>query len=452
MVAIRLRAVLVAIVALASTSQPTRTFVTVRQKDAGRSLAAISPIDISPDGRYVAFESYAQLVPADTDTHRDIYLLDRVDGRVTLESGMFETQTDAAHPRISADARYLTFEAEVLGSRTDQLRIDIVVVDRLSGVVKIVRGPDGAIPNGSSHSPEISDDGRTVAFSSVATNLVEGVDANGSLEDVYTFDVASGVVRRISVDNAGKQLATGFSFAPSINADGRITAFTSSAPFTTASPHETVTASDARRFALRQVYVRDENTATTTQVSVMDDGSWPDGASVRPSISGDGRYVAFSSEASRLVKDDGNRAPDIFVHDRKLGTTRLITRAPDGHAGNGRSIAPALSADGRFVAFQSDASNLVCAKRCLADDEDVNLLWDVFVWDRDENRIVRVSEDYLGGWMEPSIAPAIDGHGTVVAFTSRHPVDASDRGGDFDLFVRELPDPLTTLVRQRGTP
>jgi Tol biopolymer transport system component len=450
MVPVRSSAAIFAIVALYAPPQPSRTFVTVQQKDKGRSLASIASVDISGDGRFVAFESYARLVPADTDNQRDIYVLDRAAGRVTLESGMFPGQTEASHGRLSADARYLVFEAEVL-SAVDQLRVDIVVLDRSAGTIRVVQAPGGVPPNGSSHGPEISDDGGTIVFSSVATNLVESGDANGPLEDVYGMDVASGIVKRISVDSDGKQPLLGFSFAPTINADGRIIAFASSAPFTNAGTRESVHASDAKRFGLRQIYVRDERQSTTTQVSLSEDGGWPDGASVRPSISGDGRFVTFSSEATRLVKDDGNRASsDIFVHDRQTRTTKMVTRAPDGRPANGRSIAPAISSDGRFIAFQSDASNLACAKRCPADDEDVNLLWDVFVWDRDEDRITRVSEDSLGGWIEPSIGPALDAHGTVVAFTSKHATDPGDVEGDFDLFVRELPDPYTTLVRQRG--
>lgn len=445
----RSTAALFAIVALSSPPQPSRTFVTVAQKDKGRSLASIASADISADGRYVAFESYAQLVPADTDNQRDIYLFDRAAGQVTLESGMYAAQTDASHGRLSADGRWLVFEAEVLPTPASQMRIDIVVVDRVSGTMRVVCAADGSVPNGSGHAPEISDDGRTIAFSSVATNLVNGPDANAALEDVYAMDVASGVVTRVSVDSEGKQPPTGFSFGPSISADGRVIAFTSSAPLTAAGTADRTLPSDARQFALRQIYVRDIAAGTTTQVSLTENGGWPEGASVRAAVSGNGRFVAFSSEASRLVKDDNNRAPDIFLHDRQSKSMRLVSRTPDGRSANGRSTAPAVSSDGRFVAFQSDASNLVCARRCHPHDADVNLLWDVFVWDGVEDRVTRASEDHLGGWIEPSIAPSIDALGTVVAFASRHATDPSDKEGDFDLFVRELPDPETTLVRRR---
>jgi hypothetical protein len=115
-----------------------------------------------------------------------------------------------------------------------------------------------------------------------------------------------------------------------------------------------------------------------------------------------------------------------------------VSRGADGGPANGASAAPAISGDGRFVAFQSDASNLVCARNCPAALQDVNLLWDVFVYDRSSQRISRASVERTGGWMEPSIGPALSGSGDVLAFSSRHPIDVLDRANDFDLFVRAL--------------
>jgi Tol biopolymer transport system component len=449
MTAARPIAALLISVVLYSNPQPGASFVTVAQHDGARSLASMASVDVSADGRFVAFESYAQLVPADTDTNRDIYLLDRASGKVTLESSMFSRFTDNAHPRLSAEGRWLVFEAEQEVEVLHLLRIEIAVVDRASGSMRLVMAPHGEGSNGSSHSPEISDDGRVIVFSSVATNLVDGVDANGMLEDVYAMDTSSGTVRRISVDTAGKQPSTGFSFSPTISGDGRVIAFTSSAPLTPSTGRPSAPTGLAAGFALRQVYVRDENTKTTTQISVGENGEWPDGASVRPAVSADGRYVAFTSEATRLVKNDTNRVADVFLHDRTTATTRIVTHGSDGRPANGRSTAPAISSDGRFIVLQSDASNLVCAKRCAAPDDDLNLLWDVFRWDRDHDTIVRLSDDALGPWAEPSIGPALDAFGGIVAFASRHPMDASDRANDFDLFVRDVPDAQTTLVRRR---
>jgi Tol biopolymer transport system component len=419
--------------ALCLTAQANAPFITVPQHDRGRTLAGSSSADISADGRFVAFESYAQLVPADTDSHCDIYVLNRATGQVTLETGSI-TDGDVSHPRLSGDGRWLVYEADSLIQNKATLRINIVVVDRSTGRTMTVRGGNGEALNGSSYSPEISDDGRMIVFSSTATNVVAGGDANGGLEDVYAMDLVSGTVKRVSVDGNGVQSSLGFSFSPAISADGRVIAFVSSAPLNAAAARQ---AARGTHLNLRQVYVRDATDGTTTLVSGAAD-NWPDGPSARPAVSGDGRFVAFASEATNLVRDDRNRAADIFVHDRQTGTTTLVSRSAEGGAANGRSMAPAITFDGRFVAFQSDASNLVCARHCPSSSEDINLLWDIFLWDRERKAIVRVSDDLLGGWIEPSIGPALDAQGEVVAFASRHPIDSSDRENDFDLFVKEL--------------
>jgi Tol biopolymer transport system component len=428
---------LAAAVTLYLTANGPQVLVTVPQGDRGRTLVGSSSADVSGDGRFVAFESFARLVPADTDNNRDVYVLDRTTGQVTLETGGATGWTDGGRPRLGRDGRWLVFEAEALTGDDRVIRVDIVVVDRIAGRTSAVRAADGGVPSGSSYSPDISDDGRVVVFSSAATNLISGPDANGPLEDIYLFHVPSGSIRRISVTTAGVQPASGFSFSPSVSADGTAVAFTSSAVL-----------SDARRPSptsdgiLRQIYVRDERLGSTTQISVGAGGSWPDGASARPALSGDGRHVAFTSEAANIVKDDRNRVSDVLVHDRVTAKTTIVSRATDGLGANGRSTSPAISYDGRFVAFQSDASNLICGRKCAGSTHDLNLLWDVFVWDRETKASVRVSDDPLGGWNEPSVGPTLDRHGAIVAFASRHPMDASDRENDFDLFVRDLSDAL----------
>jgi hypothetical protein len=175
----------------------------------------------------------------------------------------------------------------------------------------------------------------------------------------------------------------------------------------------------------------------------------PEGDSSQPSISGDGRYVAFASEAANIAANDVNRGPDVFLFDRDTSTTTRVSRSTDGSSPNGASLNAVISADGRYVAFQSDAGNLTCAGRCPGILEDINLLWDVFVWDRVTGHMSRASEDELGGWMEWSVGPAIDQSGSVIAFSSRHPMDASDQRDDLDLFVRGLPSPALTTAAKK---
>jgi Tol biopolymer transport system component len=307
---------------------------------------------------------------------------------------------------------------------------EIVLRDRVQNTTRRVsRGTsEGRVPE-SSRGPAISEDGRVVAFASGATDLVAGRDENGTKEDVYLFEVTTGLVRRISVDSQGVQRPDGASFAPSVSADGRYVAFTSNAALDGGAARS----SSGRPIA--SVYVRDMQLGVTERVSVCAGGILPDGSSSSSAISRDGRYVAFASTATNLVPGDRNRSADIFLRDLRTHSTLLISRSASGGAANGQSGSPVVSADGRFVAFQSQASDLICARRCPAAAEDINLLSDVFLFDRATGLMTRISAG-PGNWAEESAAPQIDAAGDVIAFTSRHPIDAQDDRNDFDLFVR----------------
>ena len=161
------------------------------------------------------------------------------------------------------------------------------------------------------------------------------------------------------------------------------------------------------------VFVRD----TALQITRLIGAGWS------PSLSGDGRFIAFVGLSHRV--------PHIFVADLDTGASRIITKSVRRGLANGNSARPVMSSNGRFVAFQSEASDLVAA-------EDFNLLWDVFVLDRTTNAITRLSGDREEAWMEPSSGPSIDATGSVVAFSSRHPTDASDKRNDFDLYVASI--------------
>jgi Tol biopolymer transport system component len=413
--------------------EPSAILLTVPQRDALRLESSPAPAGLNADGRWVAFDSYARLAPADTNNHRDVYVLDRTTGRVTLESLTPEGQVltgDSGYPRLSGDGRYLVFETAVSAADGTAIGTEIVLRDRVQNTTRRVsRGmSEDGIPE-SSRGPAISEDGRIVAFASGATDLVAGRDENGTMEDVYLFEVTTGLVRRISVDSQGVQRPDGASFAPSVSADGRYVAFTSTA---------TLDGGEARSSLGRPIasgYVRDVRIGVTERVSVSADGMPPDGSSSDPAISRDGRYVAFASEATNLVPGDRNRSADIFLRDLRTHSVALISRSASGGAANGRSGNPVVSADGRFVAFQSQASDLICARRCSAAIEDINLVSDVFLFDRVTSLMIRISAG-PGGWAEESAAPQIDAAADVIAFTSRHPIDERDIKNDFDLFIR----------------
>jgi Tol biopolymer transport system component len=409
-----------------------QTLVTVAQGDAFRSPRAARTSDVSADGRTVVFESQARLVPADTDDSPDIYVLDRLSGHVTLESGALDG--DHTHPRISGDGRVVVFETRPPSAMVTP-RADIALHDRVDGTTRLLtKTARNTDPYGWSRNPDISDDGQVVAFSSAATTLTAGLDMNGAVEDVYVVRLPGGTISRVSLSARGAQLARGDSILPSLSADGRWVAFASTAALDEDSAGTAAAA--GRRY--RQVFLRDTVEGRTIRVAPAARRGLPNADSSVPSMSGDGRYVTFVSDASNLLDDDRNDAADVFLYDRESATLTWVSRGADGSPAAGESIAPVISASGRFVAFQSDAANLVCARRCVEHTDDINLIWDVFVFDRTTRQIVRISEDELGGWTEPSAGPSLDATGSVAAFSSRQPADAADTARDFDLFVRAL--------------
>jgi Tol biopolymer transport system component len=238
----------------------------------------------------------------------------------------------------------------------------VFVHDRQTGqTARVSVASSGAEGEGASWNAAISADGRYVAFESDARNLVTG-DTNGR-EDVFVRDRQTAQTTRVSVSSTGAQ-GTGHSVWPAISADGRYVAFESDA--------RNLVAGDSNN--LRDVFVRDRQAGQTTRVSVASDGTQGDDFSSYAAISADGRYVAFYSGASTLVAGDTNGAWDVFLRDRQAGQTTRVSVASDGAQANSNSYIAAISADGRCVAFFSDASNLVAG--------DTNWCRDVFVRDR----------------------------------------------------------------------
>ena len=234
-------------------------------------------------------------------------------------------------------------------------------------------------PNGRSDEPSLSADGRFVAFSSSAIDFTSG-DAN-SRDDIIVYNLpASGpptVMERASVSSSGIA-ANEDSSSPSISSDGRHIAFRSTA--TNLVSGDTNEAED--------IFLRDRVSGTTTRISVATGGAQADDRSYSPAVSADGRYVAFSSDASNLVGTDANGSEDVFVHDRYFNrTTRVSVSESDGSA-NGYSTSPSISADGRYIAFDSTSSNLVT--------NDTNGDKDVFVRDLEADTTSRASKSSSG--------------------------------------------------------
>ena len=266
----------------------------------------------------------------------------------------------------------------------------------VAGLVSIT--PAGTPGNGPSRWPSVSADGRVVAFQSDATDLLPG-DSNG-VTDVFVRDTRMGLTERVSISSVGEQ-GNGGSFRPAISADGRFVGFESDA--TNLVPGDTNNA--------RDVFVRDRLLGTTERVSVSTSGVQADRASGYPSISGDGRFVAFDSDASNLVPGDTNNAADVFVRDMLEHTTERVSVSSTGEQASGPSWCPSISADGGLAAFDSEASNLV--------PDDTNAADDVFVHDRHTGETTRVSLTSEGAQGNGSaVCSAISGDGKHVAFWS----------------------------------
>jgi archaellum component FlaF (FlaF/FlaG flagellin family) len=250
-----------------------------------------------------------------------------------------------------------------------------VIAQGSGSIERVSVASDGSQANGESALPAISADGRYVTFQSSAGNLVSG-DTNGYW-DVFVHDRQTGQTSRVSVASDGSQ-GNGVLQCPMISADGRYVAFNGWADNLV--PGDTNYLCDTDVDGIwddncPDVFVHDRQTGHTQRVSVASDGSQGNGGvSQYLAISADGRYVVFASSSSNLEPEfsDTNETWDIFVHDQQTGQTRRVSMASDGSQGDKISEYPAISADGRCVAFGSYATNLVPG--------DTNSYIDVFVW------------------------------------------------------------------------
>ncbi|MBI5433774.1 MAG: PD40 domain-containing protein [Planctomycetes bacterium] len=291
----------------------------------------------------------------------------------------------------------------------------------------------GAQANGNSLFAAISGDGRYVAFASDATNLAAGfVNGNG---DIFVKDVQTGLTSIVSTASNGVYGNDG-SYQPCLSADGHHVGFTSFAT--------NLVSGDTN--GVEDVFARDLTTGVTTRVSVASGGAQANGSSSAPTISADGRFVAFFSNASNLVAGDTNSASDVFVHDRQSGITSRVSLDSAGAQGDGQSAVPTISSDGRYVAFRSHSTNFVA--------NDLNNEPDNFVHDTVTGTTMLVSADPNGApgnggsWDRPVISP----DGRYVAFSSSASnLVGGDVNGADDVFVRDVQTGLVTRVSVDST-
>lgn len=315
---------------------------------------------LSQDGRYVAFQSNSSiLVPDDTNQVTDVFVLDRTSGqtnRVSVAADGTQGNSESYYPVISSDGRFVAFAsaASNLVAGDTNGRIDVFVYSLAAKEIRRVSvRSDGTEGNGGGP-PRISGDGRYIAFAASDSNLLGGASST-PVSGIFVHDRETGKTELASLRSDGEPAGgvTGFDgfsvrcdFA--ISGDGRFVAFVSSSP--------DVVGGDTNTHA--DVFLYDRQEKSTTRVSVATGGGEAIGPSQEPALSAHGRFVAFTSLASNLADDDDNNSFDVFLHDRETKLTRLVSRSTNGTVGNGSSRYPSISQDGRLVAFASAATDL----------------------------------------------------------------------------------------------
>ncbi len=383
---------------------------------------------ISADGRFVTFwSSDWHLLPGgDTNSTQDVFVRDRQLGtttRVSVVSGGGEADLGGDVPVISADGRYVVFRSvdhELVAGDTNN-RQDIFVHDRQTSVTtRVSVSSTGVQGNGTPNQPKISANGQVVVFASDSTNHVTG-DTNG-YDDIFVHDRQTGETTRVSLSSTGTQ-ANSDSQDPAISGDGRYVTFASQA--------RNLVAGDTLYNI--DIFLHDRVTGTTIRVTNGLGGTLANSGSNKPSISYDGRYVAYASTSSNLTADDTNFQGDIFVYDRVTGGTTRVSVSSNGTGGDLNAYYPSISDDGRYVAFSSTSTNLVSG--------DTNNKMDIFVHDRETGETERVSIGYNGAQInQDAYTPAISGDGTAIAFESRATnIVANDTNQTADVFVAYSP-------------
>jgi Tol biopolymer transport system component len=374
----------------------------------GNSNGAIA----SADGRCIAFYSDAtNLVPLDNNGFVDVFVYDRESHATTLvsvgaggEPANGPSQTQKFRPAIDANCTVVAFSSDAsnLVAGDTNRKSDIFARDLAAETTRLVSvGEGGAPADGASSFPSMNGENGLIAFQSVATNLVPDDTNRGS--DVFVAD-AAGAITRVSVGPGGVQ-ANGSSITPSISADGRCVAFASSATNLLPDVPDTNGVPD--------IYVACDG-VVTCRASLSSSGAQPNQISFLPALGNDGNIVAFKSNATNLVPGDLNDAADVFVHNCATGETQRASVGDEGQEGNDIAIPPSISGDGRFVAFGSFASNLLAGQSTGGFSQ-------VYVRDLERQTTVLVSSSLDGAPANgsvPDLPPSITLDGGFVAFNS----------------------------------
>jgi Tol biopolymer transport system component len=427
-----------------ATSLPDRTFRISTAPDMSQLSGDSGDTSLSANGQIIGFASTAGgFMPGDANgTVRDVFTFDVATGdRRLISAAPGGANGPSSSPVLSADGARVAFvsSASNLVAGDHNSASDVFIAGPDGAVTRVSVAADGGDANGPSSNPDLSADGRFVVFESAASNLVAG-DTNGA-RDVFVRDVQAGTTTLVSAARGGG-IANGASGAPAISAGGAFVSFASKA--------SDLAAGDTN--GVGDVFVRDLVLGRTSRVSVDSHGRQQNRAVADPfaqisDVSRDGRYVVFDSDATNLVRADANQHTDVFLRDRRRGTTVLVSASSLNVQGNNDSFSPLISADGRIVAFQSLASNMAPGDGPRED---------VFVRDLAQRTtsVVGVADDGSPRAAEliPQLLqrPALSADGRIAAFSSTAPnLVAGDMNGREDVFLRLLDAPQTALVAKR---
>ena len=376
------------------------------QANLGSAQAAISQ-----DGSVIAFHSNADnLIAGDTNGWGDVFVRDLVAGTTEIASlrpDGGETQSYSRRPSLSDDGRLVAFQARN-GFRTTVTGLTDWTDGTTIHLVLETSGGNPANARTPRLEPALSGDGRFLAFQTLSSlndawpvSLRPIADDLNTTHDVFVFHLdtePTPALERVSRLSSGAELDAD-SRSPVFNRDGRFVAFMT---------YSDLLVDDANEHP--DIVVKDRQSGVLEVISVTVGSSTGNGGSFNPRLSSDANLVVFRSEASDLVANDTNGRWDIFVRDRSAGITSRISVASDGSQANHNSMEASVSADGRYVAFRSLASNLVA--------DDSNNCADIFVHDRDTGQTAIVSRPSGGQADGHSANPALSGNGQWIVFES----------------------------------
>ncbi|MDQ8181181.1 cadherin-like beta sandwich domain-containing protein [Pelagicoccus sp. SDUM812005] len=393
---------------------------------------------ISADCRYIAFSSRAtNLVDNDTNNKEDVFVYDRANDttkRVSISQSGVQGNFESSNPSISSNGRFVAFESEATnlvpndenGNPDRSAGQDIFVYDlELDTIERVSLRSNGSESNQASQEATLSGDGRYVAFASGANNLVP--DFNFGEVNVYLVDREEDTIIGIPVPFEDI-LSNQASLNPVISSDGKFVAFEFHVSRNIDQNNES--------YSYRDIYLFNRETKAVERVTGTISGVPADAAdSSNPSISGDGRYIAFDSELDELVFADTKGEPHVYVYDRETGVTQRVSKSINNIDDPFRNAThPSISQDGRYIAFQSNSSTLV--------ENDTNGTTDIFVRDMLTGVIVRKSTPTSGIESNgESTAPSISADGRCIVFQSKATNLAdSDVSSSDDIYLANTSD------------